>query len=37
MQDGATLAASAAFTGLAARDAAIERARAALASLREGE
>jgi tryptophanyl-tRNA synthetase len=37
MQDGATLAASAEFTGLAARDAAIERTRAALAALGNGE
>jgi tryptophanyl-tRNA synthetase len=37
MQDGATLAASAEFTALTARDAAIERTRAALASLREAE
>jgi tryptophanyl-tRNA synthetase len=37
MQDGATLAASAEFTALTARDAAIERTRAALASLRDGE
>ena len=35
LQDGETLAASAEFAELAARDAAIERARAALASLRE--
>ena len=37
MQDGATLAASAQFTGSAARDAAIERTRAALASLQGAE
>jgi tryptophanyl-tRNA synthetase len=37
VQDGATLAASAAFTESTARDAAIERTRAALATLRGAE
>jgi tryptophanyl-tRNA synthetase len=37
VQDGATLAASAEYVELSARDAAIERTRAALASLRDAE
>ena len=37
VQDGATLAASAKYVELSARDAAIERTRAALASLRDAE